>query len=105
MKGSQLTVYANQSHHVAGRAVCEWLLALIRIHGIQGATVIAAREAIDTHGRLHAARFFELADVPLAITVAAEDAAIDGLLAELDASGAQLFYTRFPVEYGELGAA
>ena len=52
-----------------------------------------------------AARFFELADQPVGVTVVADDALIDRLFARLRESGECLFYTRVPIEYGELGDA
>lgn len=103
MKGSQLTVYANQSHRVEHVSVVDWLLHLIEKCDIHGATVIEVSEGIDAHGKLHAARFFELADQPVAVTVASSDTHIDDLLAHLKAANVRLFYTRLPVEYGELG--
>ena len=103
MQGSQLTVYANQIHRVGRLSVVDWLLEQVKLSDIHGATVIEASEGIDAHGKLHAARFFELADQPVAVTVAANDANVDALLTRLRASGVRLFYTRFPIEYGELG--
>jgi len=103
MQGSQLTVYANQIHRVGRLSVVDWLLEQVKLSDIHGATVIEATEGIDAHGKLHAARFFELADQPVAVTVAANDANVDALLTRLRASGVRLFYTRLPIEYGELG--
>lgn len=104
MKGSQLTVYAaNQSHRIRHLTVVEWILDEAKHAGIQGATVVEAAEGVDAKGRYHAARFFELADQPVAVTVIAGDAQIDALLAALRAGGLRLFYTRAPIEYDILG--
>jgi PII-like signaling protein len=104
MKGSQLTVYADsrcvRTHHMN---VVKWLLDEIDRAGIQGATVISASESIDRHGKYHAARFFELVDQPVAVTVAADESHIDALLARLRESDVSLFYTRCPVEFAVLG--
>jgi Uncharacterized conserved protein len=104
MKGSQLTVYAaNQSHRKDHLTVVEWILDETNKAGIHGATVIEVTEAIDARGKYHAARFFELVDQPVAVTVAAEDGRIDALLERLRLGGVRLFYTRCPIEYEVLG--
>lgn len=105
MKGSQLTVFAaNQSHRKSRMTVVDWILEMTRTAGIEGATVIEVSESIDARGKYHAARFFELVDEPVVVTVAAEDACIDALLDTLRHGGVQLFYTRCPIEYEVLGA-
>lgn len=104
MKGSQLTLFAaNQSHRKSRMTVVGWILDEAKKAGIEGATVIEVSECIDAHGRYHAARFFELVDQPVVVTVAAEDARIDTLLDSVRQGGVQLFYTRCPVEYEVLG--
>jgi PII-like signaling protein len=105
MKGSQLTVYAaNQSHRTHHKTVVDWILEETVKAGIQGATVIEVTEGYGAHGRYHAARFFELADQPVAVSVAAEDGKIDLLLGSLRQGGVRLFYTRYPIEYEVLGS-
>lgn len=105
MKGSQLTLFAaNQSHRKSHMTVVEWILDKTKEVGIEGATVIEVSESIDAHGKYHAARFFELVDQPVVVTVAAEDARIDALLDSLRHGGVELFYTRCRVEYEVLGA-
>lgn len=105
MKGSQLTLYAaTQSHRRDHLTVVDWIFEEIRKIGIVGVTVVEVTEAVDMHGKYHAARFFELADQPVAVTVVAEDAQIDALLENLRNGGVSLFYTRGPIEYEVLGA-
>jgi len=105
MNGSQLTIYANQSHRIGHLSVVDWLLDQAKRSDVTGATVIEASAGIGSHGKYHAARFFELADQPVGVTVVADDALIDRLFARLRESGESLFYTRVPIEYGELGDA
>ncbi|MPW20282.1 hypothetical protein GCT13_26190 [Paraburkholderia sp. CNPSo 3157] len=103
-KGSQLTLYAsNESHRKLHSTVVEWVLDEIAKVGIHGATVTEVSEEIDAHGKYHAARFFELADQSVAVMIAAADEQIDSLLANLDAGGVRMFYTRCPVEFEMLG--
>src|SRR5476649_2116666 len=104
MKGSQLAVYAaTQAHRTHHLTVVDWLLEETRKVGIVGATVVEVTESIDMLGKYHATRFFELADQPVVVTVVAEDARIDEILANLRQGGANLFYTRAPIEYEVLG--
>jgi PII-like signaling protein len=104
MKGSQLTLFAdNQSHRKAGKTIVHWLIEQTKRAGIEGATVIEVSESIDTRGKYHAARFFVLVDQPVVVTVASEDDRIDALLHVLRQAGVRLFYTRSPVEYEVLG--
>jgi len=83
--------------------VVDWLLDEAKRAGIVGATVIEIAEGVDAKGKYHAARFFELADQPVAVTLIADDASIDALLARLRDGGIRLFYTRAPIEYDTLG--
>jgi PII-like signaling protein len=106
MKGSQLSVFAdNQSHRKDHKTVVEWILDQTRQAGIEGATVIEVSESIDVHGKYHAARFFELVDQPVVVMVVSDDSRIDALLAHLRQAGVRLFYTRCPVEYEVLGTS
>jgi PII-like signaling protein len=105
MKGSQLTVFvANRSHRKDHMSIVDWILGETRKAGIDGATVIDVSESIDVHGKYHAARFFELVDQSVLVTVAAEDVRIDTLLDRLRHAGVSLFYTRCPIEYELLGS-
>lgn len=104
MKGSQLTLFAdNQSHRKGRQTIVEWILGETKHAGIEGATVIEVSESIDIRGKYHAARFFELVDQPVVVTVASDDKRIDALLDVLRQAGVRLFYTRCPVEYEVLG--
>ena len=103
-KGSQLTLYAtNQSHRRLHKSVVEWVLDEITKVDIHGATVTEVSETIDAHGRYHAARFVELIDQPVAVTVVALDSQIETLLENLRAGGVKLFFMRCPVEFELLG--
>lgn len=104
MKGSQLTLYAaNQSHRVKHMTVVDWLLDEARQAGIIGATVVEIAEGVDARGKYHAARFFELVDQPVAVTLIAADEQIDAMLARVREGGIRLFYTRAPIEFDTVG--
>ncbi len=101
--GSQLTVYANRAQRKGHQPVVEWILEAAKAAGVAGATVVEGAEGIDARGRVHAARFVELADEPAAVIVVADDAQIDVLVAALAQGGVKLFYTRVAVEFERLG--
>ena len=106
MQGSQLTVFAattgRRKHH---QTTVGWILDEARQAGIQGATVFEVSECVDVHGKYHAARFVELAEQPVAITLAGECARVDALLERLRQGDVPLFYTRCAVDYEVLGSA
>lgn len=81
MKGSQLMLFAdNPSHRKGHRTLVDWILDETKRAGIEGATVTKVSESIDNRGKYHAARFFELVDQPVVVTVASEDERIDALV-------------------------
>ena len=106
MQGSQLTVFAattgRRKHH---QTTVGWILDEARQAGIHGATVVEISECVDLHGKYHAARFVELAEQPVAITLAGESARVDALLERLRQGDVPLFYTRCAVDYEVLGSA
>ena len=105
MQGSQLTVFAAttgpRKHH---QTTVGWILDQARQAGIHGATVVEVSECVDVHGKYHAARFVELADQPVAITLAGESERVDALLDRLRQGSVPLFYTRCAVDYEVLGS-
>jgi PII-like signaling protein len=102
--GSQLTLYASRNLKHGHRSAIDWILEVAKAAGVHGATVMDCSQGVDAQGRVHAARFFELADEPAVVVVVAEDATIDALLATLGQGGIPLFYTRTPLEFGHIGA-
>jgi PII-like signaling protein len=103
MQGCQLTFYTQQDRKYEHRPLGEWLLDEARRQGIAGATLSAAVEGYGHHGNLHSARFFELADQPLQVTMAVDDAAAARLLARLKEAGVKVFYVKAPIEFGMTG--
>ncbi|WP_109477760.1 DUF190 domain-containing protein [Paraburkholderia sp. C35] len=105
MQGSQLTVFAATTgprrHH---QTAIDWILNEARQAGIHGATVVEVSECVDVHGKYHAARFVELGDHPVAITLAGENDCVDALLERLRHGNVPLVYTRCAVEYEVLGS-
>lgn len=104
MNGYQVTFFTQQNARHRGKPVGEWLMQLARGLGLRGATLLPAEEGFGAHGRLHAARFFDLAEQPLAVVMALSEEETQRLFARLEAEGAHLFYVKAPVEFGTLGS-
>lgn len=104
MHGFQLTFFTQQDRKHAGLPMSEWLLQEARRMGIGGATVIAAQEGFGHSHRLHSARFFELADQPVEITMALTADEADRLFARLRELKLELFYVKSAIEFGSTGA-
>jgi PII-like signaling protein len=103
MQGCQLTFYTQQDRKHEHRPLGEWLLDEARRLDISGATLSAAVEGYGHHGHLHSARFFELADQPLQVTMAVDDESAARLLARLKEAGVNVFYVKAPIEFGMTG--
>lgn len=103
MKGYQITFFTQQDHRHHGKPLSQWLFLIAREIGLPGATVIAGSEGYGQHRRIHSSHFFELADQPQEIQIAASEADTARLFDRLKAEGVQVFYVMNPVEFGMLG--
>jgi PII-like signaling protein len=105
MQGYQITFFTQQDHRHKGKPVADWLVHLAQELGLRGATLIAGGEGFGHHGRIHSARFFELANQPQEVMMAATAEETDRLFDRLKTEGVHLFYVKTPVEFGVLGEA
>jgi PII-like signaling protein len=105
MQGYQITFFTQQDRRHHGKPLADWLVHLAQELGLSGATLIAGGEGFGHHGRIHSARFFELADQPQEVVMAATADETERLFARLQAEGVHLFYVKTPVEFGMLGEA
>ncbi|OQX14112.1 MAG: hypothetical protein BWK73_10190 [Thiothrix lacustris] len=103
MKGYQLTFFTQQDRKHGHEPLAEWLLLTARRLGIQGATIIPASEGYGHDRRLHSAHFFELADQPQEIVMAATEENVSRLFDTLQQEGVHLFYMKTPIEFGVIG--
>ena len=105
MQGYQITFFTHQDKRHNGKPLADWLVHLAQELGLSGATLIPGGEGFGQHGRIHSARFFELADQPQEVLVAATVEETERLFVRLRAEGVHLFYVKTPVEFGVLGEA
>ncbi|MBI5785418.1 MAG: DUF190 domain-containing protein [Rhodocyclales bacterium] len=103
MQGYQITFFTRQDHRHKGKPLADWLVHLAQELGLRGATLIGGGEGFGQHGRLHSARFFELADQPQEVVMAATADETERLFERLKLEGVHLFYVKTPVEFGVLG--
>ncbi|MBU1237647.1 MAG: DUF190 domain-containing protein [Gammaproteobacteria bacterium] len=103
MQGYQITFFTHQDKRHKGKPLADWLVHLAQELGLSGATLIPGGEGFGHHRRIHSARFFELADQPQEVLVAATAEETERLFARLKAEGVHLFYVKTPVEFGVLG--
>jgi PII-like signaling protein len=104
MQGYQITFFTQQDRRHKGKPLADWLVHLAQELGLSGATLIPGNEGFGHHGRLHSAHFFELAEQPQEVVMAATAEETERLFERLKAEGVQLFYVKTPVEFGTLGA-
>lgn len=100
MKGYQLTFFTQLDHKHRHRPLAEWLVEEALKMGIGGATLVSATEGFGHHRRLHSAHFFELADQPMEVTMAVNEADAERMFARLKQEGIDIFYTQAPIEFG-----
>jgi len=105
MKGYQLEFFMEQSKRHGHHALFEWLLETARNNGIAGATVFMGSMGFGHNRHIHSARFFELADQPVEVTMVVTDEEAERLFAILRDEKIHLFYVKLPVEFGTLGEA
>jgi len=104
MIGFQVTFFTVEGRRHGHQSLAHWLLETAKAQGIRGATLSAGTEGIGSHGRLHSAHFFELADRPVEVTMALDAAQCERLFALLEREQVDLFYVKTPAEFGVVGA-
>ena len=100
MQGYQLTFITQQDQRHRGRPLAEWLLEECRRLGVGGATLIPASEGYGRHRKIHAARFIELADQPIELTMAVDAGECERVFTLLQREGIDIFYIKAPIEFG-----
>lgn len=103
MNGYQITFFTQQDRHHEGRPLADWLIESARALGVHGATALLGAEGFGHGRRIHSARFFELADQPVEVTMVATIEEAERLFAHLRRHGVHVFYARTPVEFGTTG--
>jgi PII-like signaling protein len=101
--GTCLKFYVSEFREHKGIMVFEWLLERARTFGLEGGTAMRAVAGFGRHGALHEETFLELAaDLPVEVSffLTEEDATL--FLELLQMEDIDLFYVKFPVEYGFL---
>jgi PII-like signaling protein len=104
MHGFQLTFFTQQDCRHGHTPLAEWLLLEARQLGLSGGTLTMAGEGFGRGGKLHSAHFFELADQPVEVTIAASAADAERLFQRLRDEQIKIFYVKTPIEFGMTGS-
>jgi PII-like signaling protein len=103
MQGIFLKFYVNEYREHSGILLYEWLLERAKKCGIHGGTAVRAMAGFGRHGILHGETFLELiADLPVEVEFVLNEDEASRFLNLLQAENVDLFYVKFPVEYGFL---
>jgi uncharacterized protein len=104
MKGYQLTFFTIQDRRHGHQQLGDWLLNLAKSMQLRGATLTGAQEGIGASHRFHSARFLELTDQPIEVSMVVSEEESTRLFERLNAEpDLQLFYAKTPVEFGAIG--
>lgn len=103
-KGSYLTFFVTEKQRYQSKLLYDWLLEQAKAIGIHGGSAFRAAAGFGRHGVIHESRFFELSgELPMEVCFALIDDDADRLLEHLKSHELELFYTRWPVEFGVVG--
>lgn len=103
MRGYQITFYTQQDRVHEQQPLGQWLMEQAKQLGIRGATLTGATQGLGHDGRMHAITLFDLADQPLAITMAVTEDESARLFQHLEHSGVHMFYVKSEIEFGMIG--
>jgi PII-like signaling protein len=102
-KGIFLKFFVSEYREHAGILLYEWLLERAKKSGLHGGTAMRALAGFGRHGVLHEETFLELAaDLPVEVSFVASEEEAKRFLDLLQTENLDLFYVKFPVEYGFL---
>ncbi|SFN41380.1 PII-like signaling protein [Nitrosospira briensis] len=103
MQGTFLKFYVSEYREHKGILLFEWLLERAKRFGFNGGTAMRAIAGFGRHGVLHEETFLELsADLPVEVSFVLSEEEAAQFLDLLQAEDVDLFYVKFPVEYGFL---
>lgn len=103
MQGIFLKFYVSEYREHNGIILFEWLLERAKKIGIHGGTAVRAVAGFGRHGILHEETFLELsADLPVEVSFVLSEEETRRFTDLLQAENIDLFYVKFPVEYGFL---
>ncbi|MDQ3185340.1 MAG: DUF190 domain-containing protein [Pseudomonadota bacterium] len=103
MPGIFLKFYVSEYREHNGILLFEWLLERAKKNGIHGGTAMRAVAGFGRRGTLHEETFLELAaDLPVEVGFVLNEEEAVRFLDVLQAEKLDLFYVKFPVEYGFL---
>ena len=92
MNGYKLTFYTQQGRSHGHMSIAEWLLKEAKAIGVEGATFAAAQGGYGRDGKYHSARFFDVGEQPMEVTMAVSPEHSEQLFARIEQENLQIFY-------------
>jgi PII-like signaling protein len=103
MQGIYLKFYVAEYREHNGILLYEWLLERAKRLGFHGGTAVRAVAGFGRHGILHEETFLELAaDLPVEVSFVLNEDEVGRFFSLLQAEKIDVFYVKFPAEYGFL---
>ena len=100
MNGVYLRFYMHENRRIHGALLYEWLLELAQKIGLHGGTAFKAMAGFGSHGRLHEAKFFELAgDLTVEVEFLLTEDEAEKLLSAVRAEHVHVFCAKAPAEF------
>ncbi len=103
MNGFELVFYTEENKKHGGKLLGEWILEKAKSLGAPGGSLSTCAEGFGHKGKMHSAGFIELADRPVLVSVIATNETCEALMKALDDASVDVFYTRFPTNFGRTG--
>jgi PII-like signaling protein len=105
MQGYQLTLFTIRNRKHGSKPLGQWLLEEAQRLGVRAASLISASEGYGQDDQVHSARFFELGDQPVEVSMALSTEELTRFMARLAEEQIKVAYTKVAVEYGTTGEA
>lgn len=100
--GYEVIFIVPESRRHDGKRVCDWVVETAKSLGIDRMTQRGDVEGTGADGKLHSAHFFDLADQPIELMYAVDEAMAERFVTAVEATGAPVFCLCRPVHFGQL---
>jgi PII-like signaling protein len=102
--GYSLRFYMHENARHGGTLLYDWLLDQAKRRGLHGGSAFLAVAGFGRHGVLHEHLFFEVqSELPVMVEFLVNEEDARKILDLVHQEGAQLFWTKSPMEFGILG--
>lgn len=100
MKGYRILLFTQEDRKIGHHLASEWILSKAKELKTHGATLTIDAVGFGHSGSMHSAGLFKITDRPVTVSVTADEATCEALMAALTEARADIFFARNPVEFG-----